>query len=616
MPNYFQTVKPPYFAANFDYFRIPREKWELMLSRLKQLRVNTLTLVTPWGFHEYEKGTIDLQGVTNSRRNLIGLLNLCQKLNFYCILNIGPYHQHQGLLNDGLPTWLAEDSFLKMLQGWYSAISQPSIEYQWPDGPIIALQFNSTGINDNSPAAVDERLTEVKWPIWLRKRYGEIDKLNAAYGTDYNTMSRVIFPTTWSQEPTPFEKDAKLFLDQQQQARETEEQQILVEAGWHIPIYSSKQNSPDTPQIQNWANFDALETVDSTSHILNLQQPIQIDYDPVEIGRYPVWASEAPINADGSLRRQFWILRQRLWQHQNEEAQLDDPLLTIAFDGGGAVISNRDTILKINLPKGSKPTCYRLRSNGEIITDENLRVFRGKLSGQYLVEDEIAQTDLVFYLNAPGESLPDFLDTYLNHLLKAQLQTLIRCVALLTTLSESLSSKSTPEAKVQQSSVSKSSYTLDDARRGLKDADVALRKAVRSIGGLESGFDVILGRTPPEIPQAATSTVSITPDIFDDAVKNILYDVGQVCGQAGSELKAATARLQQTLDPAGLTIEQYQHSYKDAITVADHCRQELDELVAEIRIDIALEKLPLVVWRVHDQIQSISNRLRWGVLRH
>ena len=100
MQNYFETAPRPLLATDFDYFRIPSTKWELMLSRLKQLGLNLVTIAMPWGFHEFNQGTIDLNGATNSRRDLKEVLNLCHTLKLNCILSPGPYHDG-GVLGDG-----------------------------------------------------------------------------------------------------------------------------------------------------------------------------------------------------------------------------------------------------------------------------------------------------------------------------------------------------------------------------------------------------------------------------------------------------------------------------------------------------------------------------------
>jgi beta-galactosidase GanA len=96
----------------------------------------------PWGFHELEPGRIDLAGHTNSRRDLVGLLHLATALDLPCLLNFGPALQ-RGLLNDGLPLWLAagDTALLAAAKRWYTALSQTLTPEQWPAGPIVAVQI-------------------------------------------------------------------------------------------------------------------------------------------------------------------------------------------------------------------------------------------------------------------------------------------------------------------------------------------------------------------------------------------------------------------------------------------------------------------------------------------
>ena len=618
MANYFESTKLPHFTADFEYFRIPYEKWDLMLTRLRQMGLSTIVMIVPWAFHENEGGTIDLQGVTNNRRNLVGLVRLCHQLDFDCILKVGPYHQNHGLINQGLPTWLSEDSLSEAVKGWYTAISQPLVALQWPNGPILALHFSSAPADQESTLPVSEHVAQVRWPIWLRKRYGGVNKMNGVLGTNYGTISQAPFPTYWSEEPTLLEQEAKVFLAELLKDKQATDYQILIDAGWQIPILGQTKVEVETLRLQNYTDPTVLNDSDSNSVILNLQQPIQIDPDPVEVSRYPVWAATAPIRADGSLRRKFWTFKHKLWQYQKLDAVLEDSILRMPFDKGEALSSGRDTALKMSLPKGSKPTIYRLRSNGELIIDEGLKTYRGKITGQYVVEDEITQTDWVLCIDHPNEPLTDFPQTYLSRLLNSQLQTLLRCGGLVESLSEILSPKSVlSPVEVRPQTNASHTYTLNEARRGLREADVALRKAIRSIGGLEAGFDIILGRPTPEIPQPAKGTIVINPEVFDAGVKDILYHIGKVCTESAIELKTASDMVQQIVDETqSLTIERYQTSYSNAVTATIHCRQNLHQVIAQLRTEIAAEKLPLVIWRVHDQIQSISKRLRWGVLRN
>ena len=99
--------------------------------------------------------------------------------------------------------------------------------------------------------ALSKQLTEVKWRIWLRKRYDGIAALNAAYGADFHTVNEVIFPPSWIEAATPLEKDAQALVAEVRREIETHYVEILLEAGWQIPIYPPSTEPPaDLPAIQ------------------------------------------------------------------------------------------------------------------------------------------------------------------------------------------------------------------------------------------------------------------------------------------------------------------------------------------------------------------------------
>ncbi len=623
MQTYFDTVKPPFFSVDFHYFRIPREKWELMLTRLAQMGSNMITVTVPWGFHEVNKGAVDLTGASNSRRDVAGLMELCIALNFYCILKPGPYSSNSGILGNGLPNWLSPDSntfhanLPAATESWYKAISKILVDRQWPAGPIVALQINYESGQESVPA-YSKQLTEVKWPIWLRKRYQGIEALNAAYGATYRTVSEVSFPQSWNQEPTPLEEDAKAFLAEVQDNTQGSYHQILVDAGWQIPIYPSAPDAhPQLPAMQTYSLTELHKpaTLDPDNVIINLQRPIQVDPDPADIGDSPVWANDAPIRADASLRQKFWNVRQRLWLHTLPNANLDGNLLVVSFDTGGLATSGQDVALKISLAKGTKPAAYRLRFTGQLLADNNLKAARSKLSGPYQTEDDAAQIDLIFYLNNPTDPLSGFLLTYLRTLLTAQAQTLGRCATLAAALGQTLDPAQTA-AKAPPASARPTPYTLTEARRGLSQADKILRKAMASIGGLEGGFDTMLGRSSAGIPEPAATSLTISPEIFEGSAREILIKTGEVCKAVIPDLKSTAEALQKTIDtPQAFTIEQYRQRYAQTVNTAQSARASLLEIIAQLRAEIASETLPLVAWRVHNQVQEIAESLRWGVLR-
>ena len=63
------------------------------------------------------------------------------------------------------------------------------------------------------------------------------------------------------------------------------------------------------------------------------------------------------------------------------------------------------------------------------------------------------------------------------------------------------------------------------------------------------------------------------------------------------------------------TVEQYRQSYTTAATAIQVVRESLLKIITQLRQDIGSEKMPLIAWRVHDQVQEIVETLRWGVLR-
>lgn len=119
----------PFFihSAAFFYYRIPSDRWEPFLRRYREIGINTLDLYVPWNWHEPAEGALDLDGHTNPRRNVKGVLGLAEKLGFKVILRPGPV-----ILNEwkhgGYPHWLLARPEYNMplidrLEGRYAPMS-------------------------------------------------------------------------------------------------------------------------------------------------------------------------------------------------------------------------------------------------------------------------------------------------------------------------------------------------------------------------------------------------------------------------------------------------------------------------------------------------------------
>ena len=242
---------------------------------------------------------------------------------------------------------------------------------------------------------------------------------------------------------------------------------------------------------------------------------------------------------------------------------------------------------------------------------------RGKLSGLYPVEDDKAQTDCLLVIDQPAAPLTGFTLTYLQGLLQSQAEALAQGATLASQLGQALAPPpEKPERGRSPAPTRTLPYTLAEARRGLKEADAALRKAMASVGGLEAGFGTILGKPGSETAQAAAPAPAISPEIFEGVAQEVLHETGATCLALAPHLDSAAKNVRQTVEnPGGFTAAQYQAAYTAALETAQTAREQLLNLVERLRAEIAVEELPLVAWRVHDQLQALAEGLRWGVLR-
>lgn len=97
----------PFFihAAEFSYYRIPRDLWSRSLDRYRELGINTIDLRIPWNWHEPVEGEFDFNGHSNPRRDLHSLLQMISQKGFHLIARPGPTIGDEWK-NGGYPDWL------------------------------------------------------------------------------------------------------------------------------------------------------------------------------------------------------------------------------------------------------------------------------------------------------------------------------------------------------------------------------------------------------------------------------------------------------------------------------------------------------------------------------
>lgn len=94
-------------VVEIHYFRVPRERWELMVLRARQSGANGVSSYVPWIHHEPSAGALDLTGTTLPERDLVGFVQLCVDAGLGFIAKPGPFCDSE-MLGGGVPTWLLE----------------------------------------------------------------------------------------------------------------------------------------------------------------------------------------------------------------------------------------------------------------------------------------------------------------------------------------------------------------------------------------------------------------------------------------------------------------------------------------------------------------------------
>jgi beta-galactosidase len=191
-----------------------------------------------WGCHEPQQGRYDYTGVSHPARDLVAFVQLAQELGFQLLIKPGPFIDAE-VLGGGIPSWLLarhpeitalrydsapwlhsdfaqprcsylHPTYLEHVRRWYAAVSDVLLPFQWPDGPIIALQVDNETPGDRLIAGDVEEpgfdvhfrgdynpyVLETLWTRWLARCYGEVTALGQAYGRAVKRFEDVTLPAT------------------------------------------------------------------------------------------------------------------------------------------------------------------------------------------------------------------------------------------------------------------------------------------------------------------------------------------------------------------------------------------------------------------------------------
>jgi len=140
-------------AGEFHYSRVPAERWEAELRKMKSAGVDIVTSYIIWNHHEEIEGKFDWSGNRDLRR----FVQLAHKAGLGFVARVGPW-AHAEVRYGGIPDWVVnamptrsdDAQYLHYVERFYNEIGRQLKGQMWKQGgPVIAVQleneYNLTG---------------------------------------------------------------------------------------------------------------------------------------------------------------------------------------------------------------------------------------------------------------------------------------------------------------------------------------------------------------------------------------------------------------------------------------------------------------------------------------
>ncbi|CAE6542312.1 unnamed protein product [Rhizoctonia solani] len=141
------------FAGEFHPWRQPSVPlWRDILEKMKAGGYNAVSIYLHWGITEGKRGTLNFEG----HRSATKFLDVAKEVGILVIVRPGPYINAE-TAGGGLAAWTANladtarsngTEFTAAWTPWISQVSKYVAPYQYPDGPVIAMQAENEFLSD------------------------------------------------------------------------------------------------------------------------------------------------------------------------------------------------------------------------------------------------------------------------------------------------------------------------------------------------------------------------------------------------------------------------------------------------------------------------------------
>ncbi len=151
--------------GEIHFSRVPRERWEEEILKMKAAGVDIVSTYVFWIHHEEVEGHFDWNG----QRDLRAFAQLCARHGMMLQVRIGPW-DHGEVRNGGLPDWVLKQGptrvndpiYLASVHIWYAQIAAQLKGLLWKDGgPVIGVQLENE-YSKRGPGAGEAHILELK----------------------------------------------------------------------------------------------------------------------------------------------------------------------------------------------------------------------------------------------------------------------------------------------------------------------------------------------------------------------------------------------------------------------------------------------------------------------
>jgi hypothetical protein len=188
-------VAIPLLSGEVHYWRLDPASWQPVLRRAREMGLQVVATYVCWDFHELEPGRYDFRGETDPRRNLLRFLDLLTAEGFWIILRPGPYiyseWRNNGVPDDAARLHRLDPAFQERARPYMQAVVDVTQSYLATRGGRIILWQADNEIDPWLPWYTEQLgLGRRSGPFheFLHERYGEVNRLNAAWETAYTVI--------------------------------------------------------------------------------------------------------------------------------------------------------------------------------------------------------------------------------------------------------------------------------------------------------------------------------------------------------------------------------------------------------------------------------------------